>query len=278
MFVRGGRTAGVSIVNVDDRFGRRLARVVEGHGGAVARFGRARDADYRLDSASWTMGEARLRLATPRGRLALRCSLPGWHNAYNVAAALAVTDALALDTSATLAAVDGFSAPDGRWRVVEEGQPFDVVVDLAHSPASVAAFMLAARRILADRGHGRLLVLTGAAGGRLDPAKRYKTGRLIGLLADRFTLTTGDPHGAPPGPALDALAAGAAAGGRARVEVEVDRRAAIAKALRSARAGDIVGILGRGAMDRLVLDRSGSHTVPFDDASVAGEALLEAAA
>ena len=90
MFIRGQRAAETAVVNVDDPFGEALARAVRQVGGRVLGYGFSDQADVRVLDATWDMREARLSFATPAGEVQCATSLPGAHNASNVAAAIAV--------------------------------------------------------------------------------------------------------------------------------------------------------------------------------------------
>jgi UDP-N-acetylmuramoyl-L-alanyl-D-glutamate--2,6-diaminopimelate ligase len=146
----------------------------------------------------------------------------------------------------------------GRFEAVDEGQPFSVIVDYAHTPDSLANVLQAARGL----GEGRLLVVFGAGGDR-DRQKRPLMGAVARSLADRAIVTTDNPRSEDPA----AIAAEVSGG---ELEVIVDRRAAIEEAIGSAAAGDVVVIAGKGD-DREMEIAGGS--VPFDDRDVARAAL-----
>jgi UDP-N-acetylmuramoyl-L-alanyl-D-glutamate--2,6-diaminopimelate ligase len=146
----------------------------------------------------------------------------------------------------------------GRFEPVDEGQPFAVLVDYAHTPDSLENVLRAAREL----GPGRLTVVFGAGGDR-DREKRPLMGRVAGELADRAIVTTDNPRDEDP----EAIAAQVAEG---RLEVVLDRRRAIETALADARPGDVVVIAGKG--DDTTMEVKG-RSVPFDDRLVAREVL-----
>src|SRR5207248_259915 len=148
----------------------------------------------------------------------------------------------------------------GRFESIDEGQPFDVIVDYAHTPASLDNVIRAAR------GLGDRLVVVFGAGGDRDRAKRPLMGRVVAELADRAILTSDNPRSENP----EAIAAEVADGALGRFEVELDRRAAIELALREARPGDVVVLAGRGAEPEQEL---ATGKIPFDDREVAREIL-----
>jgi UDP-N-acetylmuramoyl-L-alanyl-D-glutamate--2,6-diaminopimelate ligase len=137
-----------------------------------------------------------------------------------------------------------------------------VIVDYAHKPDALANVLRAARE-LADGN--RVIVVVGAGGDR-DRAKRAPMGRLASELADLAIVTSDNPRSEDP----EAIAAEIVRGANGAAEVELDRAAAIARALGLARAGDVVLIAGKGAEQG---QEFGDRTVPFDDREAAKEAL-----
>ena len=132
-----------------------------------------------------------------------------------------------------------------------------MIVDYAHTPDSLENVLRAAR----DVGE-RVTVVFGAGGDR-DREKRPLMGQVAAALADRAIVTTDNPRSEDPA----AIAAAVAAG---RLEIVLDRRAAIETALADARPGDVVVIAGKGADTEMELaDRS----IPFDDRQVVREVL-----
>jgi UDP-N-acetylmuramoyl-L-alanyl-D-glutamate--2,6-diaminopimelate ligase len=157
--------------------------------------------------------------------------------------------------------------PPGRFEPIEEGQPFSVLVDYAHTPDSLENVLRAAREMTA----GRLMAVFGAGGDR-DRDKRPKMGRAGAENADLVIITSDNPRSEDP----DAIVAEVAAGAEgSAVELEVDRRAAIAIALAEARPGDTVLIAGKGHEQGQEFE--GGRKVPFDDREVAREELRKLA-
>jgi UDP-N-acetylmuramoyl-L-alanyl-D-glutamate--2,6-diaminopimelate ligase len=155
----------------------------------------------------------------------------------------------------------------GRFERVDEGQPFAVVVDYAHTDDALRNLTRLARDF-ARRSGGRVITLFGCGGDR-DRTKRPKMGRAAGEGSDFVVLTADNPRSEDPeaiiADSLDALRATGA-----KYAVEADRRKAIALALAEAKAGDIVLLAGKGH-ERTQTTREG--VFPFDDHQVAGEEL-----
>jgi len=149
----------------------------------------------------------------------------------------------------------------GRFEAVDEGQPFTVLVDYAHTPDSLENVLRAAR----DLAEARLICVFGCGGDR-DRGKRPLMGRIASELADVAIVTSDNPRSEEPGVIIEEIVAGMGPGAL----VEPDRRAAIAQAIDLAGPGDVVVIAGKGhEQGQEFRDRK----VPFDDREVAREAL-----
>jgi UDP-N-acetylmuramoyl-L-alanyl-D-glutamate--2,6-diaminopimelate ligase len=240
-------------VNVGDPWGRRLAQELEG----ALTFGLADDADVRPEGLELAADGARFRAAG----IDLRTHLRGRFNVENVLAAVAAARLLGIDDDAIASGVEALRGVPGRLEPVDEGQPFTVLVDYAHTPDSLENVLRAAR----DVGDGRVVCVFGCGGDR-DRAKRPLMGRVASELADVAILTSDNPRSEDP----DAIIAETLAGATAEVEVEPDRREAIAKAIELARPGDVVLIAGKGHEQGQEI---AGRKLPFDDRAVAREAL-----
>ena len=160
------------------------------------------------------------------------------------------------------------SAPTvpGRFEPVDEGQPFTVLVDYAHTPDSLESVLRAAR----DVADGRVVVVFGAGGDR-DRGKRPLMGAVAAANADVVVVTSDNPRSEDPGAIIEAIVGGIADADAGAVEVVPDRREAIARAVEVARPGDVVVIAGKGHEQGQEFENG--RKVPFDDREVAREAL-----
>jgi UDP-N-acetylmuramoyl-L-alanyl-D-glutamate--2,6-diaminopimelate ligase len=259
------RRARRAVVNADDPYGRRLSDTPEIPTRTTSATGREADWTATVSRAEeWGTG---FDVTAPDGRrVSTAVHLPGAFNVSNALCALACLVEAGLDLQA---AADGIAgAPDvaGRMQRVERGQPFSVIVDYAHKPDAVTAALEALRPVT----DGLLTIVLGAGGDR-DRGKRPMMGEIAGRLADVVIVTDDNPRSEDP----DAIRAEIVAGARssqpaARVLDVADRRAAIRRALASARAGDTVLIAGKGHEKG---QQVGDRVLPFDDASVAAAVL-----
>ncbi|MGH2403561.1 MAG: UDP-N-acetylmuramoyl-L-alanyl-D-glutamate--2,6-diaminopimelate ligase [bacterium] len=205
---------------------------------------------------------------TPAGTIRVALRLSGAFNVANALAALTVglTQEVPLATMAdALAAMPGIP---GRFEAVEEGQPFAVVVDYAHTPDGLENVLRAAREITT----GRLITVFGCGGDR-DRTKRPIMGRIAAQWADLVIVTSDNPRSEDPQAIIDEICPGieaGRAGRRVHVELEPDRRRAIVAAVDAAGAGDLVLIAGKGHEP---YQEIAGKRHPFDDREVVREAL-----
>ena len=251
-----GRAA-AGVVNADDPWGRRLLDA----GGPL------RLVPYSLsDAAGLEIGPGGSRFRWEGEQVRLR--LGGRFNASNAVCAATMAGALGVPAAAVAAGLSAFEGIPGRYERIEEGQPFAVVVDFAHTPAALEEVLTAARGEAAP--DGRVLVVFGC-GGERDRGKRPLMGEVAARLADMVVLTSDNPRGEEPRAILDEVRAGAE-GARSPV-VEPDRRAAIGLATAEARPGDVVVVAGKGHETG---QTTAGRTEPFDDREVARAALAAA--
>jgi UDP-N-acetylmuramoyl-L-alanyl-D-glutamate--2,6-diaminopimelate ligase len=266
---------GTAIVNLDDPYGKRLADEFEcvtfSAAGAEADLVAsdvglsARGAEFTIASGPTGLKVDYLDAFRPvGGEWRVETRLPGDFNVANALGAFAAALALGIEPGAAIAGLAQAGAPPGRFEPVDEGQPFSVLVDYAHTPDSLENVLRAAQRL----GEGRVIAVFGAGGDR-DRGKRPQMGRAGAELSDLAIVTSDNPRSEDP----EAIVAEILAGidDRDRVEVEVDRRAAIALALARAEPGDTVVIAGKGHEQGQEFESG--RKLPFDDRQVAREEL-----
>jgi UDP-N-acetylmuramoyl-L-alanyl-D-glutamate--2,6-diaminopimelate ligase len=190
--------------------------------------------------------------------------LPGHFNVENALAAIGACHALGVPADAVAAALASAGRVPGRFEPVDEGQPFAVLVDYAHTPDSLENALGAARELT----EGRLIAVFGCGGDR-DREKRPLMGAIAARLSDACVVTSDNPRSEDPAAIVAEIAAGMSE--RDDVQVEVDRRAAIRGALEIAGGGDTVVIAGKGHEQGQEFE--GGRKIPFDDRDVAREEL-----
>jgi len=252
-----GEEAPPAAVNVGDPYGRRLAQELRSAGTPLVTFGFGREAVVVPEGLEvgpvWTTFTA--------AGLPLRTRLRGRFNVENVLGVVAAARLLELPDDAVAAGVESVAGVPGRFELVDEGQPFAVVVDYAHKPGALENVLRAARELAA----GRVICVFGAGGDR-DEGKRPLMGRIADELADVAIVTSDNPRSEDPARIAEQILAGMAG----EPEVELDRRAAIARAVDLAEPGDVVVIAGKGHERGQEI---AGRVLPFNDRDVASEAL-----
>jgi UDP-N-acetylmuramoyl-L-alanyl-D-glutamate--2,6-diaminopimelate ligase len=221
-----------AVVNAGDEYGRRLAAELP-------------------DAVTFDVGA---------DRLAAELKLVGRFNVENALGAAAAARALGIDEDAIRAGLEAVEGVPGRLEHVDEGQPFAVVVDYAHKPASLETVL----RTMRELASGRVICVFGCGGDR-DRSKRPVMGRIAFELADVAVVTSDNPRSEDPRAIIAEIVEGAPG-----LEIEPDRRAAIARAIEGAREGDVVLIAGKGHEQGQEI-AGVKH--PFDDREVARDVL-----
>jgi len=246
-----------AVVNVDDDHGRRLAEELRELGEEPVTFA--------LEDAEGLELTARGARFTVDG-IALETKLRGRFNVENVLGAVKAGLVLGIEPAAIVSGVEHVTGVPGRFEAVDEGQPFTVLVDYAHTPEALENVLTEARGITA----GRLICVFGCGGDR-DRGKRPLMGEVVARLADGAIVTSDNPRNEDPQAIIDQILTGISG----EVDVEPDRSVAIAMALERAEEGDVVVIAGKGhEQGQEFADR----IVPFDDREVARETLRRPAA
>jgi UDP-N-acetylmuramoyl-L-alanyl-D-glutamate--2,6-diaminopimelate ligase len=247
----------LSVINVDDPYGSRLARDFPDaiRIGLDASDAHVRATDLRGDATGTAFAVDGLRLRT---------TLPGRFNVLNALGAVVVARELGVDDAAIAAGLAGAERVPGRFEPVDEGQPFAVFVDYSHKPDALEAVLRTARGLT----RGRVIVVFGAGGDR-DRGKRPLMGRAAAEHADVAIITSDNPRKEDPEAIMAEIAEGMST--HPPAERVVDRQAAIERAIALAAPGDVVVIAGKG--HERYQEFEDGRTVPFDDVAVAREAL-----
>ena len=246
----------LAVINVADPAGERLLHLT----GVRATTTSADDrvaADWRAADIVHEPTGSAFRLLGPAGEdLPVRLQLTGSYNVANALGALAAVAAIGVDVEVAAEGMAGLAGVPGRLERIDAGQEFGAFVDYAHSPDSLETVLRTLRPVTA----GRLIVVIGCGGDR-DRGKRPLMGAAATAYADLAIVTSDNPRSEDPVAIIEAIVAGAVAGGGA-LEVEPDRRAAINLAVSRARAGDTVLVAGKG---HEVRQEFAHHAVDFDD-------------
>jgi UDP-N-acetylmuramoyl-L-alanyl-D-glutamate--2,6-diaminopimelate ligase len=257
-----GSAPRTAVINLDDPYGRQLAAQVPAHV-MVVTFGESPGATVRAEEVRLNFKSTQLRLVWPGGAVELESPFIGRYNVSNLLAAFAACYALGRDPQVIAPRLKSFAGVPGRMERIEEGQPFNVLVDYAHTDDALRNALGMLRAITP----GRLFVVFGCGGNR-DRTKRPLMTAAVQASAD-FAWATADN---PRSEALAQIFADMSAGVTApdRISFVEDRRRAISLALDAAHAGDCLLIAGKG---HETYQEFADTIVPFDDRQVVRELI-----
>ena len=257
----GGTPPSFAVLNRDDEQVRKL-RLDAGTG--VIWYGLGQDADLRARHIASGFNGLRFELQYGKARFVLESPLIGRINVYNILAACGAAFSLGIDGETIQRGIQQLKSVPGRFEPVDEGQPFVVVVDYAHTDDALRNVISVARGL----NPKRVITLFGCGGDR-DRAKRPLMGLAAGENSDLVVLTSDNPRSEDPLAIMNDALVGIRRTDVSHV-VEPDRAAAIGRAIKEAREGDIVILAGKGHEPYQVLR---DKTIPFDDRKVAREVL-----
>jgi UDP-N-acetylmuramoyl-L-alanyl-D-glutamate--2,6-diaminopimelate ligase len=254
-----------AVINLDDPRGASLVEVVQ----RPITYGLTRAAQVSPGSLSYSLEGLQFDVRSPRGSIRVRSKLVGRPNVYNILAAVAVTSALDVPTSAIERGLEQLPGVPGRFEIASgPADDVTVVVDYAHTDDALRNLLETARP-MATR---RLITVFGAGGDR-DRTKRPLMGMVAARLSDIVVITSDNPRSEDPNRIIDEVRRGADAEMRqsgAQILIRPDRRDAIVHAVEMADRGDVVLVAGKGHEK---YQEIGDRTFTFDDVEVAREAL-----
>ena len=262
---------GTAVINLDDEYGRSLAKEVREH---VCVWGYSLNADvtaykeyadYFVNAVEIKPFErgCHLSVETPGGSAKFDIPLIG---RFNVANALAVLSTLLVSRLSFDDAVNSLAAVhpvDGRVEIISEDDKPVVVVDYAHTEQGLKAVCQSVR----DHFSGEMWCVFGCGGDR-DRSKRALMAKVAEQYADKIIVTTDNPRHEDPQKIVDEVMAGFSS--VANVEAMLDRRQAIDIAIANAQPGDVVLLAGKGHETSQIV---GDVHIAFDDRRVAHEFL-----
>ncbi len=249
----GAGAPGIGVINVDDPYAAQLtglARRTLTYGLKGAPEVTARKFALSFDGLEFVAN-------TPVGNVAVRSALVGRFNVYNILAAIGAGIGLNVAKSQIEDGIAKLQSVPGRFQRIDEGQPFLVVVDYAHTDDALRNLITTAREL----GPSSRIITVFGAGGERDRSKRPLMGEAAGLLSDLVVLTSDNPRSEDPLRIINDVVVGLQKS-NAKYRIEPDREQAIAAAVEEARPGDIVLLAGKGHETYQVL-RDGA--IDFDD-------------
>jgi len=259
----GAAAPAAAVINRDTEYGRQLSGLIP----RTLTYGLDSGADITTRKPLLSLSGIEFVAETPAGKIEIRSKLVGRPNVYNILAAIGTGVALDLAREVIAAGVAQLVAVPGRFERVEQGQPFLVIVDYAHTDDALRNLLATAKELNPD---GRIITLFGCGGDR-DRTKRPLMGEAAGLVSDIVVLTSDNPRSEDPLLIINDAIVGVQRT-KAKLFVEPDRQKAVEIALDEARAGDTVLLAGKGHETYQVLR---DRTIDFDDRAVARRILRQ---
>ncbi|MCL5115830.1 MAG: UDP-N-acetylmuramoyl-L-alanyl-D-glutamate--2,6-diaminopimelate ligase [Firmicutes bacterium] len=253
-----------AVINGDDPYADRLKALTSV---PVLTYGLGKANDIRATQVHITSRGVQFLATFPSGaQQAVEFGMPGRFNVLNALAAMGVGHVYGISPEKMAAALARYGGVPGRFERIDEGQPYTVIVDYAHTPDGLENALTTAREF----AMGKIGVVFGAGGDR-DRGKRPLMGEVAGRLADWTVLTADNPRSEDPLEIIHQIEEGLKQV-NGQWQVELDRERAIKLALAQAQPGDVVLIVGKGH-ETYQIYRDG--TIHFDDREVARQMLRE---
>ncbi len=203
-------------------------------------------------------------LMTPTGMHQIELKIPGRFNLINAVAAAAACHSAGIADEDIVRGLDSAVPVPGRLNYIDQGQPFALYVDFAHTPDALERVCEAVKEL----SEGRLLLLFGCGGDR-DRGKRPLMGEVAGRLADFVWVTSDNPRSEDPLAIIEDIRPGLS---NADVIFEPERKKAIIGIIKKAQAGDVVLLAGKGAEKYQEIQ---GGFIPFDEIDIAQQALKD---
>ena len=262
---QGGPKKPTAVINIDDPWGKRLARSLEGRL-PVLKFGMGVQADFRASAIRVSIQGTQFTLHARGREFLVRTPYIGRFNVFNVLGALAAAWSMDLNLREAITSVLRAPQIPGRMQSVADAKPFRVYVDYAHTPDALENALRTIKEL-----EPRSIITVFGCGGDRDRSKRPLMGAAAESLSTYTILTSDNPRSENPEAILQEIRAGMRGD---RCEIIPDRQAAIARAIDLAGArpggGDVVLIAGKGHEQGQI---TGNFTLPFDDVKVAQSIL-----
>jgi UDP-N-acetylmuramoyl-L-alanyl-D-glutamate--2,6-diaminopimelate ligase len=255
-----------AVVNMDDQY---AMQVIAASIVPVVRYGVSSDADIRAANIVQNPFGIHFDLITPQGKTEVQLQLSGLFNVYNALAATAALSKTDINLEQIKQGLESLTMVPGRFQSVDCGQDFMVIVDYAHTDDALSNLLRSARQLT----NKKLIVVFGCGGDR-DRGKRPKMGEVAAKLADNIIVTSDNPRSEDPARiALDIeIGIKRISNEPDKYQIVLDRKTAIATALKLANKDDVVVIAGKGHENYQVF---ADRTIHFDDAEVATEILTK---
>ena len=213
------------------------------------------NADFFTTNFICTPERSLIDMATPAGEIKLDFKLIGESNIYNALASVAAGFTLKIDPDTIKLGLEAVAGIPGRMERIQAGQDFNIWIDYGHTPHAFERLLKTARKLT----KGRLLFLFGCGGDR-DSGKRPLMGKMASQYADLIFLTEDNPRSEEPKVIVQQILYGIE--DKNKVQIIIDRKEGIKRALEIARVGDTLVLAGKGHEDYQII---GDEKIHFSD-------------
>ena len=227
---------GAAVINYDDPYGQRLMEMTAGR---IVTYGLNKEAQVTVLEKSMDIRGTKLLVRTPENSFEVRSKLIGEFNIYNILSAIATAYAMDIPKEAIIAGIGALDKVPGRMQSFEIKPGVLAIIDYAHAPEALKNALITVREITEKR----LIVVFGAGGDR-DRGKRPIMGQIAEDLADIAIVTSDNPRTEDPQAIINDVLSGMKQPEKRKVIV--DRRLAIAEAVKMAQRGDVLLVAGKG--------------------------------
>ena len=252
----------VAVINADDPYGSRMLEELKDK--EVISYGLSRSATIHADRITASTEGIRCVFNYSGKGYDITTGLLGLINVYNLLAATSALLGLGFDINEVVSTIAFLEPAEGRMELIDEGQPFTVLVDYAHTPDALQKLLETVRGL-----DGKRVITVFGCGGDRDRGKRPLMGEVASSLSDMLFITSDNPRTEPPEQIIDDILKGVK---NHNFMVVVDRKEAITKAIQECQPGDVLVIAGKGHEDyQEIYDQR----IPFDDRRVVREVLRQ---
>lgn len=252
-------TSSFAIINEDDEYGRRLKKLTRAK---IITYGIKNQADIVARNIKSDIRHTEFSLTTIDGKINFKSRLIGYHNAYNILAAVSWAKTEGLDLSVIKSTLEKFYFVPGRLERIDFDGDFSIFVDYAHTEDALCNVIRSLRALTSNK-----IIVVFGCGGERDKTKRPKMGYIVSELADFALITNDNPRSEDPQDIIEDIKKGIK---KENFCVMLDRKEAIKKSLSLAKSGDIVLIAGKGHENYQILK---DRIIDFDDRKVVRECL-----
>ncbi len=245
-----------AVINVDDRYGKRLCQMAQGK---VITYGIDSDADIKAVNIKYDLSGTTFDI---KDKVSIKTALIGKHNVYNILSAITCAHVLGFGFDVIKKGVEALTNVPGRLEAVRTGKDFYVFIDYAHTEDGLVNVLKSLRTV----SQNKIITVFGCGGDR-DNTKRPKMGAAVCVLSDHAIITSDNPRSEDPSVIIDQIVKGFT---KKNYEVCVDRKEAIGRALKQAKAGAIVLLAGKGHEDYQILK---DRTIKFNEHAIVKELI-----